>query len=457
MFMSICAKPLGYYTGCNTALLQAVPASAKRILEVGCAEGNLGAALMELDPLRRVFGIEREPLAAARAAKKLNRVFTLDIERGDPDLEPASLDCILYGDVLEHLVDPEAVLRRHRQLLHPDGTIICSVPNVQHHSVITALLQSDFQYTTAGLLDVTHLRFFTYSTLIKLLLDAGYAPSLIADIAVPAPGRLAAALIPALHELGLHPARTQRYLNAYQYIAQGSPLGWEAERRRGSEEALSFVVCVSDEARLSANLLSSPCLLAGSPHEVIALRHCPSAAEGLNEGLRRANNRLVICVHQDVYLPRGWPERFLDQYRRAEVLFGPIGVAGVYGIARGAAGPCRAGRVVDRDRLLAEEAPLPASVDTLDELLVAIPRGTPMKFDSRLGFHLYATDLCLQAHKRGLATVALDAMCFHNSLGVGLPEEFLRGASILRSKWGARLPIVTPCACISADGQLQIS
>jgi 2-polyprenyl-3-methyl-5-hydroxy-6-metoxy-1,4-benzoquinol methylase len=461
--MSESVKPGKDCEGCNSSLLRAVPTESGRILEVGCAGGRLGAALKAQDPSREVFGIEREPAVAARAGEHLDRVFVLDVERDDPALEKGCLDCILYGDVLEHFVDPEAVLRRHRQLLAPGGCILCSVPNVQHHSVVAALLQSDFQYTDTGLLDATHLRFFTYSTLVKLLLDAGYVPSFLEDVATPPPPELMAALGPVLRHLGLHEARTRRYLSAYQYVVRGTPLVWEAphpdapEGCSEKEEALSFVVCVSDEARLRANLLSSPCLRPGSPHEVLAFRGCPSAAEGLNEGLRRARNRIVVCVHQDVYLPRGWPQRFLAQYRQAEAMIGKVGVAGVYGISRGESAARRAGHVVDRDRLLEEPAPLPARVDTLDEMLLALPRETPFSFDPRLGFHLYGADISLAARQRGMAAVALDAVCFHNSLGVGLPPDFLTSAAVFRGKWAAELPVVTPCVLFKPNGQLCVS
>jgi SAM-dependent methyltransferase len=457
---TIYEEPSADQADCNLAFLRAVPAGAQRILDVGCGEGNLGAALKQTDGHRCVFGIERQPEVAARAERRLDRVFAIDVERSDPPLESGSIDCILYSDVLEHLVDPEAVLRRHRRLLAPGGIIVCCIPNVQHHSVIAALLQSDFQYTDAGLLDATHLRLFTYSTLIKLLLDAGYAPSLVKDIAVPAPPRLLDALGPVLHQLGLQPARTQRYLSAYQYVARGVPLPRCPDAVMSDadgEEALSFVVCVSDEARLKANLLSSPCLRSGSRHEVLTFRGCRSAAEGLNEGLRRARNGIVICVHQDVYLPRDWPRRFLEQYQRAKGAISPIGVAGVYGITRAGNGSRRAGRVVDRDRLLAELEHLPAKVETLDELLLALPRGTSLSFDPRLGFHLYGADICLAARQQGLAAVALDAVCFHNSLGVGLSQDFMASATVFREKWAARLPVVTPCVMIAANGDMRVS
>jgi Glycosyl transferase family 2 len=87
---------------------------------------------------------------------------------------------------------------------------------------------------------------------------------------------------------------------------------------------LSFVVCVSDPEILGANLRASPCLSSGSPHEVISVRNAPNAAAGLNLGLERAKNEWVVCVHQDVYLPRGWDRRLVDQLDEAESCWRPI-------------------------------------------------------------------------------------------------------------------------------------
>jgi hypothetical protein len=103
-------------------------------------------------------------------------------------------------------------------------------------------------------------------------------------------------------------------------------------RHAAGEIALTFVVCLSDDSILKANLLASPCLGPGSPHEVMAIRNAPSAAAGLRMGLERARNWWVVCVHQDVFLPEGWDQRLARQLAEAERRFGPIGVAGVYGV-----------------------------------------------------------------------------------------------------------------------------
>jgi SAM-dependent methyltransferase len=431
------AKPADYFAGCNERLARLVPADAVRLLDVGCGEGRLGARLKALLPGCKVFGVERESAAAAIAAGNIDRVFVVDIEHEDPPLEAGSLDVLLYGDVLEHLIDPLAVLRRHRQLLRPGGVVLASVPNLQHHSALAALLCGDFQYEPSGLLDATHLRFFTWSTIFKLFLDAGFAPEIVDEACVPSSPEFLQAAEPLMRHMGLHPGRTRRYLDAYQYIVKGTLL---PATLKESAEPLTIVACVNDETVLRTNLLASPCLRPGTPHEILLARGCRNVADGLNAALARARHQWVVCVHQDVYLPEGWDRTLVARLTEAEGKLGPIGVAGVIGAAHD--GPVQphavtplVGWVVDRDRVLRGPEALPARAESLDELVLVLPRGTPLRFDPALGFHFYAADACLQAQERGLATVAVEALCFHNSRGVELPPEFVASGRALATKW----------------------
>ncbi|MGP0063722.1 MAG: glycosyltransferase [Isosphaeraceae bacterium] len=228
--------------------------------------------------------------------------------------------------------------------------------------------------------------------------------------------------------------------------------------------SLSFVVCASDHALLKANLLSSPCLNPPSPQQIIAIRNAPSAAARLNAGLARAKHDLVVCLHQDVYLPAGWDRLVWNQYRMGERERGPIGVAGVYGVGTIRACPGsttalaaeRIGWVVDRGRILSDGPGLPAPVATLNELTLIVRRDTPLRFDPELGFHLYGADICLQARERGLAVVALGAPCHHNSRSIGLPEAFFASARVFARKWAHRLPIATPCVVFDREGRVHL-
>ncbi|MBU4214679.1 MAG: class I SAM-dependent methyltransferase [Actinobacteria bacterium] len=145
----------------------------KDVLDVGCAAGDLARALNNHGC--RVSGIELDPDLAREAEPDLVELVVGDV--GELDLSSvfpaAGFDVVVCGDVLEHLVDPESVLRALIPLLRPDGELVVSVPNVTHGSLRLALLEGRWRYTDEGLLDNTHLRFFTRESLIALLAGVG--------------------------------------------------------------------------------------------------------------------------------------------------------------------------------------------------------------------------------------------------------------------------------------------
>jgi hypothetical protein len=114
-----------------------------------------------------------------------------------------------------------------------------------------------------------------------------------------------------------------------------------------ADTRLSFIACVTSDELLRSNLLASPCLGLGSGHEVILIKNCSSAADGLNFGIGRASADWLIGAHQDVFSPEGWDRRLDDQLREAQRQFGPVGVAGVYGV-----GPYRDYVPAHRDSIL---------------------------------------------------------------------------------------------------------
>ena len=146
----------------------------KRILDVGCAAGNLAEVLSERGC--RVTGIELDPEAARRAEGNCERVIVGDVEHLDlgAELDEGSFDVVLFGDVLEHLKDPLNTLKRLKTFLSAEGCVVTSIPNVAHGSVRLALMQGRFRYRSLGLLDATHLRFFTRESVEQLFKDAGF-------------------------------------------------------------------------------------------------------------------------------------------------------------------------------------------------------------------------------------------------------------------------------------------
>jgi 2-polyprenyl-3-methyl-5-hydroxy-6-metoxy-1,4-benzoquinol methylase len=157
----------------------------KRVLEFGCSSGRVTAALVERGC--RVTGIEIDNDAAERARAHADEVVVLDLDYDgfEAKLE-GSWEVALFGDVLEHLRDPLRVLRATRQLLEPQGTIVLSVPNIAHADIRLSLLNGQFPYGPYGLLDRTHLRFFTRDTVKQLLDDAGFVAVEIQRVIMPA-------------------------------------------------------------------------------------------------------------------------------------------------------------------------------------------------------------------------------------------------------------------------------
>lgn len=157
-----------YYDHARPEIAALIPAGARTVVDVGCAGGALGAALKASRPGVRVYGVEPAPQPAARARERLDAVLVGEATDPLPDDWPAP-DCVVFADVLEHLVDPWAVLRLWKARLAPGGCVVLSVPNVAHGSVATGLLHGRWRYADAGILDRTHLRFFTRATAIELV------------------------------------------------------------------------------------------------------------------------------------------------------------------------------------------------------------------------------------------------------------------------------------------------
>lgn len=165
-------KPENYYKNIRHDLIPLVPEDANCILEVGCAEGMTGNELKKR-PGVFVAGIENNKTAAELARKVLDDVIIGDIESMDIPYSTSAFDCIIFADVLEHLVNPLDVLKKVSKHLKKDGTVIMSIPNVQFYGVVHQLIEGNWTYQKEGILDETHLRFFTFKEIEKLVNEAG--------------------------------------------------------------------------------------------------------------------------------------------------------------------------------------------------------------------------------------------------------------------------------------------
>lgn len=161
-----------YYGDPRPDVQSVVSAAGRRVLDVGCAEGALGAALKAAGAAF-VAGVERHPEAARAARARLDAVVEGDLLTAALPFAPASFDYLVFADVLEHLPDPEAALRRYLPLLAADGRVVVSVPNMRFYLVLLRLMLDRWAYTDSGIRDRTHLRIFTRRSLIALLAAAG--------------------------------------------------------------------------------------------------------------------------------------------------------------------------------------------------------------------------------------------------------------------------------------------
>jgi 2-polyprenyl-3-methyl-5-hydroxy-6-metoxy-1,4-benzoquinol methylase len=217
---------MNYYGNVNPDLLAKIPVTAKRVLEVGCGSARMGEAFKARSPQSQYFGIELFESAANEATKVLDGVICANIEQDTTvplKLSP-NFDTLVFGDVLEHLQDPWKVLAELRQYIEPGGSCIACVPNVAHWSLVAGLLQGKWDYQDAGLLDRTHLRFFTLDSAVQMFQKAGWT---VVD-ATPRnlwPDKTEAALkalLPAAQAIGGDVSKARQNMSALQWVIRAT-------------------------------------------------------------------------------------------------------------------------------------------------------------------------------------------------------------------------------------------
>jgi len=164
----------GYYQNLRPELLPFVPPKVIRSLDIGCGSGTFSASIKKSKACES-WGIEVMPEAAAQARQVLDHVLLDSVENALPKLPDGQFDCVFMNDVLEHLMNPEMVLSALKPKLSADATLIASIPNVRHLSVLKKLLfKKTWEYTDSGILDRTHLRFFTQKSAYQMIENCSY-------------------------------------------------------------------------------------------------------------------------------------------------------------------------------------------------------------------------------------------------------------------------------------------
>lgn len=439
-----------YYDGLNLKLLAAIPADAKRVLELGCANGRLGRRFKELHPGVTWWGVELMADAAATAAQHLDRVIQLDLDRADLAQLEGGFDTIVIGDLLEHVRDPARLLESLYDLGTPGAQIVCCLPNMAHLSVIERMVAGDISYDSMGLLDQTHVRFYSPASAFKTFLDAGWLPHLQDQYRVELPQtHFAAKIVEAAQLLGV-PAETAAHnLGCYQMIIVCRKWAMEALRGQGPSAPISVIVPVNRVWQYELNVARSPGLKEIDA-EIIPVQGADSAATAYTFATQRARHAWHLVVHQDVYFPTGSGyalARQLGALEAAGRTRGPVGFAGLASSGRGDGSVRHAGMVIDRTTLF--QHPGTEAALSIDEFAIALHRDAAVSIDAELGWHLWATDLCLQAmassDPRDRASI-VEAPLFHNSTTAwSLPQAFHHSAQKLLDKYPALDRIPTLC------------
>ena len=163
-----------YYDADRAEMLEYITKRDIRILDIGCGTGNFGQMIMR-ERNAEVWGVEIEPEIADIAAKSLHKVLCGNAEELIHDLPDTSFDLICFNDSLEHLLWPEKMLIHCKSKLKPGGEILCSLPNIRYFRIIFDLVfKKKWEYEDAGILDKTHLRFFTIDSINNMFERCGY-------------------------------------------------------------------------------------------------------------------------------------------------------------------------------------------------------------------------------------------------------------------------------------------
>jgi len=217
-----------------------------------------------------------------------------------------------------------------------------------------------------------------------------------------------------------------------------------------SDGNFTIAVAVNDRETLRNNLYLSPGLTNGGRNEILIKENFKSASAAYNSAIDDASNDVIIFVHQDIYLPETWfPDlrRAISNLKDHKADWGVLGCFGSRRAALGGLGQVFTnGRGVHGNRIA-----VPEVVETLDEILLVLRKSSGLRFDPALPhFHLYGTDICMEARKRGMDSYAFQGFCVHNTNQLlHLPTEFYACYQYVRRKWKKYLPIYASCTKIS--------
>ncbi len=415
----------------DARLLGALPAAAQ-VLGVGRDAARLGAAYRQTH--RR---------ADWRVAERLDAV--------SPALL-AGVELVVLTDGVEQLADPLPVLRLLAAHTSAQARLFVCARNAAQAELLGRLVEADLTTLPTDAWSDDAVRRESAASLFKLLMDAGWMPHLAAHTTRPS------RLLPAAHALadamGVPRRTCERTLGIdWMIIEANKPFSVAiAKPVPAARAAFSVVVPTTRESQLRVNVEASPGLREVGAR-IVSVRGAKDPGEALERSRGHCDADWLLLCHQDVYFAAGFGQELsalleaIPAEERPRTLIGFAGIA-----ANPRANRCEpAGFVIDRTSRF--DHPASAAALSIDELAIVIARDSLHRIDAALGWHLWATDLCLTAITRHRTFARLVRLpLFHNSSNdYVLPEAFHRSAATLAAKHAGFGAIHTLCGVIDAS------
>ena len=318
-----------YYEYNRPEVQELVNTNSKRILDVGCGSGVMASELKQ-KLNAEVWGIELFKDAAERAASKLDKVILGKGEEAIEQLPNNYFDTIIFADVLEHLVDPYAIIALMKTKLRKNGEIIASIPNVRHWTVIKNLIEGKWDYENAGLLDKTHLRFFTLKSAAELFTNAGFN---VLDIKATLDGKyeFPSELMNAFMNSGYDVASLQEQSQYYQYLFKTQKISERVEASivipvyNQLEATQTAVNSIYENTKINFELI----IIDNNSSEEIKNYLMKLEAEqtnvkviynsenlgfpkAVNQGIEISEGRYVVIANNDIIVNTNWLNRFIE-------------------------------------------------------------------------------------------------------------------------------------------------
>jgi len=472
-------KPFGYYHFTRPDLLELIPREAQRVLDVGCGAGCMGRELKRRQDCE-VRGLEHNPYAAAEAGQRLDAATCADAESVELEVPAGYFDCVVCGDILEHLKDPQRALQRLCHHLADGGTVVASLPNVRSCEVLEAFGRGRWGYCSAGILDEGHLRFFALHDVLDLLAACGLEVQELQRVRGPEYRQWLRSGRPNLLQFGGLTVDVAAGGGEELFVQQYLVRAVKRPQQRPSPKLVSIIILTCNELEYTKQCVESilahtqhpyelifvdngsgddsPAYLAGLPNaRVIRNETNLGFPKGCNQGLAVARGDYVLLLNNDTIVTPGWLSR-LVVVAESDPRIGLVGPVSncVSGPQQVEASYQTAAEMQEAAAKLAQEhRGTLVEVERLVGFCLLIKREVLDKvgaLDERYGLGLFEDDdLCLRARQVGYRLVYAPEVFIHHfgsrtfaGLGIDGAQALESSKRQFEQKWGLRLEAREP-------------